>query len=209
MCHIPSIGRRTCIGCLKLPVYFLRRAAKKLGSFAGKNLKIKAPYASSPTCSEPATAISVAAAVLQHIAPHCNTLKGCCQQGCHCIWWNTLQQYTATRCNNTLQHDAIVHCNTLQHAGEMLPRVLHGDLQETRQRCRVELFVAHLNNSCLSHRSHISCKSITRMSHLMWISHTYIYESIFIYIHIYIYLYIYMYIYMYMHIYIYIYIYIY
>jgi len=142
---------------------------------------------------------------LQHTTKRCNnTLHHA--ETTHC---NTLQQYTATRCNNTLQHDAIVHCNTLQHAGEMLPRVLHGDLQETRQRCRVELFVAHLNNSCLSHRSHISCKSITRMSHLMWISHTYIYESIFIYIHIYIYLYIYMYIYMYMHIYIYIYIYIY
>ena len=79
--------------------------------------------------------------ILQHAAPHCNTLYPTATQcstlqhtATHC---DTLQ-HTATHCN-TLQHTA-THCNTLQHTATHCNTLQHiVEMQHTATQCDTQL----------------------------------------------------------------------
>ena len=119
----PHSGWQRPIGCLKLYVFFRKRATKYRALLRKMTCKDKASYGSSPPFTvwtkcmlQIHSANSVAIALVSSIRgvhslhtftrlpSHCNTLQ---HTATHC---NTLQ-HTATHCN-TLQRTA-THCNTL------------------------------------------------------------------------------------------------
>ena len=140
-------------GCLICVGYFPQKNPTVSGSFAKRDLQLKASYASAPLCRTTLTcayeyllmyickwlcldeflpcfekrsfAIQCGCNTLQHTATHCNTL-----------------QHAATLCN-TLQHSA-TPCNTLQHTA-----TLCNTLQDTAAHCNtLQRSATHCKHSC-------------------------------------------------------------